>query len=81
MEIERTRRLRYGLQAVLMTAAVIFSVILIFILMDRKPLRWDLTQNKEHSLSDQTKKVLKAGDKCRARIVAISYKDMQNPRV
>jgi len=29
----------------------------------------------------ETKKVLKAGDKCRARIVAISYKDMQNPRV
>ncbi len=29
----------------------------------------------------ETKRVLKAGDKCRARIVAISYKDMQNPKI
>jgi DNA-directed RNA polymerase subunit E' len=28
-----------------------------------------------------TKKVLKVGDLCRARIVAISYKDLSNPRI
>ena len=28
-----------------------------------------------------TKKVLKVGDLCRARIVAISYKDISNPRI
>lgn len=29
----------------------------------------------------ESKKVLKVGDKCRARIVAISYKDLANPKV
>ncbi len=29
----------------------------------------------------ETKKVLKVGDKCRARIVAVSYKDLANPKV
>lgn len=29
----------------------------------------------------ETKRVLKAGDKCRARIVAISFKDMQHPKI
>ncbi len=29
----------------------------------------------------ETKKVLKVGDKCRARIVALSYKDLANPKV
>lgn len=29
----------------------------------------------------ESKRVLKVGDKCRARIVAISYKDLANPKV
>jgi len=29
----------------------------------------------------ETKKVLKIGDKCRARIVAISYKEVSNPKI
>ncbi|MBI2671790.1 DNA-directed RNA polymerase [Candidatus Woesearchaeota archaeon] len=29
----------------------------------------------------ESKKVLKVGDKCRARIIAISYKDLANPKV
>lgn len=29
----------------------------------------------------ETKKVLKVGDKCRARVVAISYKDITNPKI
>jgi len=29
----------------------------------------------------ETKKVLKVGDKCRARIVAVSYKDISNPKI
>jgi len=29
----------------------------------------------------ETKKVLKVGDKCRARIIAISYKDITNPKI
>ena len=29
----------------------------------------------------QTKKVLKKGDKCRARIIAVSYKDPFNPKI
>jgi len=29
----------------------------------------------------ESKKVLKVGDKCRARIIAVSYKDLGNPKV
>lgn len=29
----------------------------------------------------ETKRTLKTGDKCRARVVAISYKDMANPKI
>lgn len=38
--------------------------------------------SKEKALSGkESKKTLKIGDKCRARIIAISYKDMQNPKI
>jgi|SRR3989344_7769625 len=29
----------------------------------------------------QSKKVLKVGDKCKARVIAISYKDLTNPKI
>lgn len=32
-------------------------------------------------LGKESKKVLKIGDKCRARIIAISYKDVTNPKL
>jgi DNA-directed RNA polymerase subunit E' len=38
--------------------------------------------NKEKSLAGKdSKKVLKIGDKCRARIIAVSYKDIANPKL
>jgi len=38
--------------------------------------------NKEKTLSGrESKKVLKIGDKCRARIIATSYKDPTNPKL
>ena len=38
--------------------------------------------SKQKSLSGkESKKVLKVGDKCRARIIAVSYKDLGNPKV
>ena len=38
--------------------------------------------NKEKTLAGkESKKVLKIGDKCRARIVSVSYKDLTNPKV
>ena len=38
--------------------------------------------SKEKVLSGkESKKVLKVGDKCRARIVAVSYKDVSNPKL
>jgi len=38
--------------------------------------------SKEKTLAGkESKKVLKIGDKCRARIIAISYKDMSNPKL
>ena len=41
-----------------------------------------VTYNKAGSLTGkESKKVLKAGDKCRARIVAISYKEIQTPKI
>lgn len=41
-----------------------------------------VTFNKAGSLSGRdSKKVLKTSDKCRARIIAISYKDINNPKI
>lgn len=38
--------------------------------------------SKEKTLSGkETKKTLKIGDKCRARIIAVSYKDLSNPKI
>lgn len=38
--------------------------------------------NKEKSLlGKDTKRVLKVGDQCRARIISISYKDLSNPKI
>ena len=38
--------------------------------------------NKEKTLiGKESKKVLKIGDKCRARIIAVSYKDVANPKL
>ena len=38
--------------------------------------------NKEKTLlGKDTKRVLKVGDKCRARIISISYKDLSNPKI
>lgn len=38
--------------------------------------------NKEKTLAGkESKKVLKIGDKCRARIIAVSYKDIANPKL
>ena len=41
-----------------------------------------VTFNKAGSLTGkESKKILKAGDKCRARIVAISYKEIHTPKI
>lgn len=41
-----------------------------------------VTANKSGSLAGKdSKKILKTGDKCRARIIAISYKDINNPKI
>jgi len=38
--------------------------------------------NKEKTLAGKdSKKVLKVGDRCRARIIAVSYKDIANPKL
>lgn len=38
--------------------------------------------NKEKTLAGkESRKVLKIGDKCRARIIAVSYKDVANPKL
>ncbi len=38
--------------------------------------------NKEKTLAGkESKKILKVGDKCRARIIAVSYKDVANPKL
>jgi len=38
--------------------------------------------NKQKTITGkQSKKSLKIGDKCRARIIAVSYKDLSNPKI
>ena len=41
-----------------------------------------MVYNEEHvGLGKESKKSLKIGDKCRARIIAVSFKDLQNPKI
>jgi len=38
--------------------------------------------NKQKTITGkESKKALKVGDKCRARIIAVSYKDLSNPKI
>ena len=38
--------------------------------------------NKQKTITGkESKKALKVGDKCRARVIAISYKDLSNPKI
>lgn len=56
--LEKKRRLMYGTNAIVLTAAVVVSSLLIYEILQKKHIRWDLTANKEQSLSEQSEKTL-----------------------
>lgn len=53
-------RLKYGTNAFIMTALLLAILILANVIVTQKPIKWDLTKNKQYTLSDQTKQVLKS---------------------
>lgn len=53
-------RLKYGTNAFIMTALLLAILILANVIVTQKPVKWDLTKNKQYTLSDQTKQVLKS---------------------
>lgn len=55
----QTRQARFGANAVLLTLSFMGIVVLINYLAHRHPQRWDLTENKSFTLSDQSIKILK----------------------
>jgi len=59
MEKRSKRVIKYGLHSFLTAIAVTGIFIILYAFMGRYTQRWDLTENKRFSLSDQTKKVLK----------------------
>ncbi|ERM90718.1 ABC transporter [Caldanaerobacter subterraneus subsp. yonseiensis KB-1] len=52
-------RLKYGTNAFLMTAVLLAILILVNVVVAQNPVKWDFTKNKQYTLSDQTKQVLK----------------------
>lgn len=56
------RRLKYGSNSIILTISVIGIVILLNILLTGHNMRYDMTQNKLHTLSDKTKQVLNGLD-------------------
>ncbi|MDL2229841.1 GldG family protein [Treponema sp. OttesenSCG-928-L16] len=54
----KTRQVKYGGYAVLITLAVIAGLILVNLLAGQFPLQLDMTENKRYSLSEQTLQVL-----------------------
>ncbi|SHF37743.1 ABC-type uncharacterized transport system involved in gliding motility, auxiliary component [Caldanaerobius fijiensis DSM 17918] len=52
-------RLKYGSNALLVTAILLAILILVNVILAQKPIKWDMTKTGQYSLSDQTKQVLK----------------------
>ncbi len=59
----RSRRMRYGSNATVLTIAVIGIALLVNFLVARHPAKIDLTQNKMYTLSEETRKVLSGIDR------------------
>ncbi|MEZ0373616.1 MAG: GldG family protein [Candidatus Sericytochromatia bacterium] len=59
----RTRQARYGANAVLLSLSFIGVVVLLNYLAFRHDLKWDLTEGKSFTLSDQSEKILTGLDK------------------
>lgn len=73
----QTRQARFGANAVLLTLSFMGIIVLLNYLGHRHPQRWDLTQNKSFTLSDQSIKILK-NLKDKIRITA--FYTLSNPQ-
>ena len=52
------------------------------ILGNKNLIRWNFSFSKSNVLTGkETKRNLKVGDLCRARVIAVSYKDVSNPKI
>ncbi len=56
------KKLQYGTNAAVFTATVIGVILLINLMIGKLHLQWDVTQNKQYSLSDESKNALRTID-------------------
>ncbi len=71
------RQAKHGSTALISILALLGVLILINYIADRESVRWDLTENKKYTLSDQTEKVL---DKIDQEVKIIAFFSQQDPR-
>lgn len=57
-KLQRTRRLKYGSNALILSVAVLGIFVFLFILVERRAWRFDFTANRSFSLSEQTVEIL-----------------------
>lgn len=55
----KIRQLKYGTNAIVLCVGALVFLVLCYGILERHPWRWDSTANKEQSLSDQSKRILK----------------------
>lgn len=55
----KIRQLKYGTNAIVLCVGALVFLVLCYGILERHPWRWDSTANKEQSLSEQTKRILK----------------------
>ncbi|HDL89889.1 MAG TPA: hypothetical protein ENG14_03190 [Thermodesulforhabdus norvegica] len=55
----RRRVLSFGAQTILSTLLFLGILVFIALIVEHHPIRWDLTKNKEHTLSEESQKVVK----------------------
>lgn len=70
------RQAKYGSTAIITILALLGILILVNYIADRESVRWDLTENKKYTLSDQTEKVL---DKIDQEVKIVAFFSQQDP--
>lgn len=79
-ELFSDKKVRYGSYSSLVVAVVVAILIIVNLVVDQIPLKWDLTANKLYSISDQTTKVLDGLEE-EVKIIALYEPGKQNPAV
>lgn len=74
------KKVRYGSYSSLVVAVVVAILIIVNLVVDQIPLKWDLTANKMYSISDQTTKVLDGLEE-EVQVIVLQEPGKENPAV